>query len=482
MNNISLNPGKTDYSQVNCDISRRSDVQEAGQKLPTKEEGRGRLSGLNVAPDRLYWVIYSNKLPTSSRAALLLTSFKVTAGVPFIEAERPSFYILFPAPFETSTAPFSERALRGAINYHVSRISFRGAELRGASASGLSSPFGSSCNVTQRDLDLTWMHVEVLMESLCFSYSSGQAFKHVMTEINDLAGQHEVIAENMQANVIREVSVLVKDFKEERKKLLQEGARMMANLNNQVATLDRALKNYEKAFKEAERALDNFQRADADLNLSRAEVEKQRMNMAIKSQQCEETKNEYANQLQKTNDLQYQHYHSMMPEVFHQLQELDEKRIKNIKNFITQSVDIERNVFPIISKCLDGIVVAADKINEKEVSCISSRDTALVIEKYKSGFQPPVDFPFEDLSTLKSGEGPTRISNTAITSMRPEAMTVKGTMSAGKIKKRVGLFGIFSSNKELDALFSYLDELQQRSATNGPLARSDPTKDLADKQ
>nr|CAD7258378.1 unnamed protein product [Timema shepardi] len=285
------------------------------------------------------------------------------------------------------------------------------------------------------------------MESLCFSYSSGQAFKHVMTEINDLAGQHEVIAENMQANVIREVSVLVKDFKEERKKLLQEGARMMANLNNQVATLDRALKNYEKAFKEAERALDNFQRADADLNLSRAEVEKQRMNMAIKSQQCEETKNEYANQLQKTNDLQYQHYHSMMPEVFHQLQELDEKRIKNIKNFITQSVDIERNVFPIISKCLDGIVVAADKINEKEVSCISSMDTALVIEKYKSGFQPPVDFPFEDLSTLKSGEGPTRISNTAITSMRPEAMTVKGTMSAGKIKKRVGLFGIFSSNK-----------------------------------
>nr|CAD7594468.1 unnamed protein product [Timema genevievae] len=294
------------------------------------------------------------------------------------------------------------------------------------------------------------------MESLCFSYSSGQAFKHVMTEINDLAGQHEVIAENMQANVIREVTVLVKDFKEERKKyiclftfyqLLQEGARMMANLNNQVATLDRALKNYEKAFKEAERALDNFQRADADLNLSRAEVEKQRMNMAIKSQQCEETKNEYANQLQKTNDLQYQHYHSMMPEVFHQLQELDEKRIKNIKNFITQSVDIERNVFPIISKCLDGIVVAADKINEKEVSCISSRDTALVIEKYKSGFQPPVDFPFEDLSTLKSGEGPTRISTTAITSMRPEAMTVKGTMSAGKIKKRVGLFGIFSSNK-----------------------------------
>jgi len=78
----------------------------------------------------------------------------------------------------------------------------------------------------------------------------------------------------------------------------------MANLTAQMGLLDRARKNYEKAFKEAERALDNFQRADADFNLSRAEVEKQRMNMTIKSQQCEETKNEYANQLQKTNELQ----------------------------------------------------------------------------------------------------------------------------------------------------------------------------------
>jgi len=79
---------------------------------------------------------------------------------------------------------------------------------------------------------------------------------------------------------------------------------MMANLTAQMGVLDRARKNYEKAFKEAERALDSFHRADADFNLSRAEVEKQRMNMTIKSQQCEETKNEYANQLQKTNELQ----------------------------------------------------------------------------------------------------------------------------------------------------------------------------------
>lgn len=86
--------------------------------------------------------------------------------------------------------------------------------------------------------------------------------------------------------------------------LLQDSAKYVRMINNQVASLERSRKNYEKAFKEAERALDNFQRADADLNLSRAEVEKQRMNMAYKNQHCEESKTEYANQLQKTNELQ----------------------------------------------------------------------------------------------------------------------------------------------------------------------------------
>lgn len=57
-----------------------------------------------------------------------------------------------------------------------------------------------------------------------------------------------------------------------------------------------------------------------------------------------------------------------MPEIFRQLQELDEKRIRSIRNFMIQSVDVERNVFPIINQCLDGIVNAAKLINEKEVS------------------------------------------------------------------------------------------------------------------
>ena len=53
--------------------------------------------------------------------------------------------------------------------------------------------------------------------------------------------------------------------------------------------------------------------------------------------------------------------------MFQQLEEMDQKRIKQIKNFIQKGVDIERSVFPIINTCLDGIIRAADNIDSEKV-------------------------------------------------------------------------------------------------------------------
>lgn len=115
-----------------------------------------------------------------------------------------------------------------------------------------------------------------------FRYSPCRAFKLELNEVNDQAGQREVIAENLQANVLRELNILVKDFKEDRKKHLQEGARLMATLAGQIGNLERARKAYEKAFREAERAVENYQRADADLNLSRAEVRDKKNSLSFR--------------------------------------------------------------------------------------------------------------------------------------------------------------------------------------------------------
>lgn len=72
----------------------------------------------------------------------------------------------------------------------------------------------------------------------------------------------------------------------------------------------------------------------------------------------------------------------------------------------------------------------------------------MVIERYKSGFSPPDDYPFEDLSRGGSDSGG---STPMINNMHSEVklksggLTVKGTVSGKGIKKRTGIFNIFGN-------------------------------------
>ncbi|XP_059226746.1 formin-binding protein 1-like isoform X11 [Stomoxys calcitrans] len=269
-------------------------------------------------------------------------------------------------------------------------------------------------------------------------FTSCQAFRKVLNEISDLAGQREVVAESLQLQIIQGISLLSKTLRDERKKCLSNGTYLHQNLTTQLAALDRAKRNYEKAYRDSEKAVDNYKKADMDLNLSRAEVERYKNIMTAKIQQSDDAKNEYANQLQKSNNLQQQHYHELLPEVFNRLQELDEKRTRGIREFIIGAADVESSVAPIIARCLEGMVKAGESINEKE-------DSYKVIERYQSGFTPPSDIPFEDLSKLDTLDSS---QESHFNHVQSSHLTVKGTISANKIKKRVGIFNIFGGNKE----------------------------------
>lgn len=170
--------------------------------------------------------------------------------------------------------------------------------------------------------------------------------------------------------------------------------------------------------------------------MSLSQVEKHKLTMTIKCQQSDDAKNEYANQLQKTNRLRQSHYESSLPEVVNRFQEIDEKRTKGLKEFIKGTADGESSVAPIVARCLEGIVKASESINEKA-------DSLTVIERYKTGFLPPPDYVFEDLSKADS-ESSTYSSQNNLNSNH---LTQKGTIGANKLKKRAGIFGIFSSNK-----------------------------------
>ena len=92
------------------------------------------------------------------------------------------------------------------------------------------------------------------------------------------------------------------------------------------------------------------------------------------------------------------------------------------------------------------------------------QDTRLVIEKFKSGFSPPGDIPFEDLNhddtsgnngpSARNGGGGTerddadsRSINGSMASMPiPQKKSLIGTIT-GNVRKRSGLRGLFAASK-----------------------------------
>ena len=52
-----------------------------------------------------------------------------------------------------------------------------------------------------------------------FRFTFVKAFRNAVNETADLAGQHEVIAENLTLYIVQEINTQLKELKEERKKV-----------------------------------------------------------------------------------------------------------------------------------------------------------------------------------------------------------------------------------------------------------------------
>lgn len=72
-----------------------------------------------------------------------------------------------------------------------------------------------------------------------------------------------------------------------------------------------------------------------------------------------------------------------------------------------------------------------------------------MIEKFKSGFSPPSDIPFEDLSSgdNASVNGSMSSMHQSINPILEKKTSLIGTITGGRIRKRSGLLGLFSNSK-----------------------------------
>uniref|UniRef100_A0A8C8MNN4 Formin-binding protein 1-like n=1 Tax=Oncorhynchus tshawytscha TaxID=74940 RepID=A0A8C8MNN4_ONCTS len=224
-----------------------------------------------------------------------------------------------------------------------------------------------------------------------YKYTSCRAFLMTLNELNDYAGQHEVIAENLTTHIICELTRYIQELKAERKSHFHDGRRAQQHIENSWKQLESSKRRFERDCKEADRAQQYFDKIDADINVTKADVEKARQQAQLKHQVAEDSKNEYLTYLQKFNKEQNEHYYSLIPHIFQKIQEMEEKRIEKVGESMKTYAEVNRKVLPIVSKCLDGMTNAAASIEPTMVS-------SLVVESFKSGFEPPGDVEVEDYS------------------------------------------------------------------------------------
>ncbi|XP_009186291.1 formin-binding protein 1 isoform X21 [Papio anubis] len=222
-----------------------------------------------------------------------------------------------------------------------------------------------------------------------YKYTSCKAFISTLNEMNDYAGQHEVISENMASQIIVDLARYVQELKQERKSNFHDGRKAQQHIETCWKQLESSKRRFERDCKEADRAQQYFEKMDADINVTKADVEKARQQAQIRHQMAEDSKADYSSILQKFNHEQHEYYHTHIPNIFQKIQEMEERRIVRIGESMKTYAEVDRQVIPIIGKCLDGIVKAAESIDQKN-------DSQLVIEAYKSGFEPPGDIEFED--------------------------------------------------------------------------------------
>ncbi|XP_006834934.1 PREDICTED: formin-binding protein 1 isoform X3 [Chrysochloris asiatica] len=238
-----------------------------------------------------------------------------------------------------------------------------------------------------------------------YKYTSCKAFLSTLNEMNDYAGQHEVIAENMTSQITVELARYVQELKQERKSHFHDGRKAQQHIETCWKQLESSKRRFERDCKEADRAQQYFEKMDADINVTKADVEKARQQAQIRHQMAEDSKADYSSVLQKFNHEQHEYYHTHIPNIFQKIQEMEERRIVRIGESMKTYAASDRQVIPIIGKCLDGIVKAAESIDQKN-------DSQLVIEAYKSGFEPPGDIEFEDYTQpMKRTVSETSLSN-----------------------------------------------------------------------
>ncbi|KAM7390928.1 hypothetical protein PAMP_021657 [Pampus punctatissimus] len=145
------------------------------------------------------------------------------------------------------------------------------------------------------------------------------AFSATLHQLSELAMQREELAENLNTQIVSELTKYTQELKTERKTHFQDGRRAQQHIESSWKQLESSKRRFERDCKEAERAQHVSDRINLD---TKTDGEKR-------------------------------------------IQDMEERRIERIGEAMRLSAEAERKFLPVVSHCLDAMMDATESIQPR---------------------------------------------------------------------------------------------------------------------
>lgn len=220
----------------------------------------------------------------------------------------------------------------------------------------------------------------------------------MLSEMRDKASQHELVAENIESQVIPNIEQTVRSLKDERKKCMMEKDRYHSEFQMSVKEMHKSKEKYERACRSLEKARLDHQRLDNDETSTKIDVKNAFNYVEKKKNAMEHLKNDYILQIDMTNSKKALYYKTQLPQVFDMLQAIEIRRIENFKSCISETARLDLEVLPRINSCYSQILASASQVHPE-------KDTDKCVHQFKTGLPVLEDYVFvnpESTASIKT--------------------------------------------------------------------------------
>jgi hypothetical protein len=149
-----------------------------------------------------------------------------------------------------------------------------------------------------------------------YQTTHAKCFNKMLCELRDVAGQHELVAENLNDRVLIKINQIIKSLREERKKCIEEKDKHYQEHINCNEQLERCKQKYERAFKEVEKAEELLNKVENDDSASKNDIRKQKTICEQKKKIFDAFEAEYGKQLCEANKIKNNYYYDLLPTIF----------------------------------------------------------------------------------------------------------------------------------------------------------------------